>query len=936
MKRINWGNPISSHQLNNGLVNWWYPRLDINGNIIYDLCKNKDANLGPSFLSPTLKIVLKLGPNKVMDFDGINDYLYISSSTPLFNSDTPIFTLSGWFFLRSLKHYNAIFNQRDAGGGATYFLIDFDEFGNLQLFEVDVTGSPVNLGITGLSAGTWYYITIVRNGNNSSTGLTGYINGCIKGSATTGVLGTFTIPQSVFFGMGYDLNSAQLDGMLGDWRFYNRALLSSEVSLLYQDSLKNYPLTLNRTQQFWRGYKVPAAPTPSVTSTARSGHIRVRSRKINLGSPVNQSCGLNSGLVSWWLGLNEKAGGNTFYDLCDRNNALLSTNVKFTQGFFNSTKLSSIDFATGNGIYIPSSFQIKPPFTVCFRCVVPAGQNATVFSQAVGSYELLFDVGTAAVVGGLGFAPSALAGTDFSQSPVAHIPGTIHYYTLGYDGTTIYWYVDGINIGTTFPPTNNIIPGTTLRIGARANDTLPLTTKMDTFAYYSRLLTYSEIFQLYIDSLQGYPQTLNWRYIRRFGSLTNVSSGNYFNARYFAHRYFPGRYFPIPGTIADIILSGATSYQKQYAFAILLNILLNNQAQKNKNCPITFSEVSRNNVLRKSNLNLTISEVKSVISLVNKNLPIAENLSKQLNAIITKNHGFNISERKNLNTANNKTCSVSMSGAKNNFAQVNKNPTIQISENKNTNALINKKFTINIGLLYNLLGAGISLKDFSFAINLFGRKNNIALVNRGLPINIGETKNTALASNKTFGINLNLRKNTISLLNKLFSINIALNKNNNSLIGKVCSIGVNLVDNIAGFMAKRFSFVFGANRNMAATSNKNYPVHLTLLKSLLAANNKNFSIHLDEFLNTSGLKKDTFPIIFSIPKNIKTTLFKGFNFPVIIGLNELTGEVTFIDVQDGIDGDFWCIIKKINIWADTKSINTWTDNKSISISIEKA
>ena len=78
---------------------------------------------------------------------------------------------------------------------------------------------------TSLSAGTWYHVVVVKDANAHRKG---YINGSLALNASfSNISGS---PASV------NLGSSSFNGSIDQLRIFNKALSSSEVTTLYQET----------------------------------------------------------------------------------------------------------------------------------------------------------------------------------------------------------------------------------------------------------------------------------------------------------------------------------------------------------------------------------------------------------------------------------------------------------------------------------------------------------------------------------------------------------------------------------------------------------------------------------------------------------------------------------------------------------------------------
>jgi RHS repeat-associated protein len=130
---------------------------------------------GTSAANTTGKSVTgKIG--SALSFNGSTDEV----TTPL--RRTSAFTWEAWF------------NQSVTASAASIITIDGSNYALMDLagstgsfWTADGLGGNT-LSVTGISTGTWYHLVFVRSGDNSSTGYSAYLNGVLKGQASSGSL----------------------------------------------------------------------------------------------------------------------------------------------------------------------------------------------------------------------------------------------------------------------------------------------------------------------------------------------------------------------------------------------------------------------------------------------------------------------------------------------------------------------------------------------------------------------------------------------------------------------------------------------------------------------------------------------------------------------------------------------------------------------------
>lgn len=269
MKRINWANPVSAHPLNRNLVSWYLGHPDINGNIFYDLCKRYNAIAGSS-PSPTWQISAQVQESFGLQTDGVSTY---SISSPVLMNSTSAATLAGWVYRPFIN--SKVFFGLYASDSSRFGII-WDVDGNL--YHITDNNFPFySFAFTG-----WYFFAHVFDGNATIKQIV-YRNGLPQtiSSAPTSQTSLQSDVGTAFL-IGRSLSNTFYSGIYDDIRLYNRALSANEILQLYQESFNKHSLTLNRTQQFWRGYKIPS----SIVSTNKQKLIGKKFSLIGRGSKL--------------------------------------------------------------------------------------------------------------------------------------------------------------------------------------------------------------------------------------------------------------------------------------------------------------------------------------------------------------------------------------------------------------------------------------------------------------------------------------------------------------------------------------------------------------------------------------------------------------------------------------------------------------------------
>lgn len=146
-------------------------------------------------------------------------------------------SVSFWFYASS-------------SSGVVYESILSDLGGNLGLFwkpgtqQLSFYSSGDNTNTTPLNYDTWYHIVLTHDGNGAAGNLVFYINGISDG--------TYFVPSPFAESIGNDNANERFNGLLDELGFYNRALTTDEINLLYNGNSGfqyQYPKILNHNNK---------------------------------------------------------------------------------------------------------------------------------------------------------------------------------------------------------------------------------------------------------------------------------------------------------------------------------------------------------------------------------------------------------------------------------------------------------------------------------------------------------------------------------------------------------------------------------------------------------------------------------------------------------------------------------------------------------------
>ncbi len=254
---------------------------------IFQLGIFNNSNLVPHALSGACEVVRNAAgsslagqcnneiPQSVAVFDGASSYISVGNLPQI--GSTTAWAVSFWMDSAAVVSYD---NSLDA---------NFVPIGNNEgpRFEQATGGSfAVVVGngagqylegtyTTSLLPNTWYYVVVIRSGNN----LIGYLNGAQV--FNTG--GTYWPPgfANLTIGQGYS-SSRKFDGQISNVQIYNTSLSANEISALYLEGIGGAPIDpthivgwwpLNGNAQDYSGNNNGGVPTNvAYTSSWASGY----------------------------------------------------------------------------------------------------------------------------------------------------------------------------------------------------------------------------------------------------------------------------------------------------------------------------------------------------------------------------------------------------------------------------------------------------------------------------------------------------------------------------------------------------------------------------------------------------------------------------------------------------------------------------------------
>ena len=189
---------------------------------------------------------------KSLLFDGVNDYLDLSTSTGLnFSND---FTLSAWVKTSAIGANQFIVDASTSSSLGHGYSIRILANGTVKFWSYDAT-KAIN-SISALSVNTWYHICATHNRSGLENKI--YINGVLD---VSGVSGSFNPTSMANLRVGSSvLFSGTLNGNIDEPCFFDRVVTPAEITTLA--TAPTVSLTSLSPISWWRmGDSVTAFPT---------------------------------------------------------------------------------------------------------------------------------------------------------------------------------------------------------------------------------------------------------------------------------------------------------------------------------------------------------------------------------------------------------------------------------------------------------------------------------------------------------------------------------------------------------------------------------------------------------------------------------------------------------------------------------------------------
>ena len=222
-------NTPQNNKLTDGLVGYWtFNGQDMTSTTALDVSGN--GNNGTLANSPQTTIG-KVGQG--IKFDGVNDYIQIPSNLSLTTGD---FTINTWLkYGPGGGNSREIFSMYIDPGQLLLYMEGGDDF--LYFYMEDTDGDTISVvDTTERTDNEWHMVSVMREG----TTIKFFLDGVSVGTNDASSIDTLPNCTSLFIGAidygggcGTSPSSFFYDGYMDEFRVYDRALTSTEVTRLY-------------------------------------------------------------------------------------------------------------------------------------------------------------------------------------------------------------------------------------------------------------------------------------------------------------------------------------------------------------------------------------------------------------------------------------------------------------------------------------------------------------------------------------------------------------------------------------------------------------------------------------------------------------------------------------------------------------------------------
>ncbi|HVV39359.1 MAG TPA: LamG domain-containing protein [Candidatus Paceibacterota bacterium] len=446
---------VSNTGLSRGLVDYWPldgATTNWTTNKTNDIVGGSTATLN-SISTTTAPVAGKIG--QALQMRAANQYISATAAAP-----ATTYSVSAWVRYQGATPISSIrvaVSYGNAGAGSTLWM-GYASDGKLAISNssFDIKSATVS------NSTTWHHLVATVTGGV----LSAYMDGALVNTTSMSSRGSNTLIIGDYTG---SIGSFAFPGVVDDVRVYNRALSATEVSQLYQQGNV--------------GTNVAHSPAPTT----------------NAGST-------NMGLVGYWTfdGSQTSWLTNTTRDSSGQGNTATMVSLGTTTSPV-AGKIGQALHFNGNAQYVSASGSYPTgtnPRTLCAW----AKSDDTTFE---GNADHVVNYGTAATGQAFGFMIHTGNqwrfyghGVDFDTN--VSVDTKWHYHCVTYDGATVIYYIDGVNVASAARTLSTTAGNMTFAQRPDLGATNEFNGSIDDVRVYNRALSASEVNQLY---LLGAPAT---------------------------------------------------------------------------------------------------------------------------------------------------------------------------------------------------------------------------------------------------------------------------------------------------------------------------------------------------------------------------------------------------------------------------------------------
>ncbi|KRF42249.1 LamG domain-containing protein [Paenibacillus sp. Soil787] len=205
---------------------------------VYPFDGNADSTDGSANGTVSGTPVYKDGTvGQAISLDGSTNFVTLPSNHTLSTYDS--ITLSTWVNWKGGKDWQRIF---DFGTGTTQYMFLTPKTGNYMRFAIKNGGTEQIVQTTPLAIGQWVHVALTLGSGKANL----YMNGELKATANVTIKPSDFKPSKNYIGKS-QFSDPLFNGLIDEFRIYNRALSADEIKAVYNKS--SFDSILNQAQK---------------------------------------------------------------------------------------------------------------------------------------------------------------------------------------------------------------------------------------------------------------------------------------------------------------------------------------------------------------------------------------------------------------------------------------------------------------------------------------------------------------------------------------------------------------------------------------------------------------------------------------------------------------------------------------------------------------